>query len=377
MAIVIEKVESAKQLKQFVQFQIDLYKGEPNYVIPLKSFELGTLDKKKNPAFDHCEAEYWIARKDGKAVGRIAGIIHGQEIKDRPVARFGWIDFIEDYDVFVALIETVWDWAKSKKLKGVHGPLGFTDLDFEGTLVAGFDQLATQATIYNFPYYKEFFERYGFEKACDWVEIRGNIPTEMPRRLERSASIIANRFNLTAKKFKKNKELLKYAPGVFDVLNKAYSHLYGYYPLTEKQIAYYVDQYFGFVRREYVSIVVNEEDQVIGFALSLPSFSKALNKAKGSLFPFGFIHVLKALRSNDDMDLFLIGVDPEYQKLGANVLIFEQMFQAYIKNGVKTAATGPMLDNNHNVLNLWNEYDDHIHDNEIRRRCFIKWFENE
>ncbi len=374
MSIVIEKVETKKQLNQFIQFQIDLYKGNPNFVIPLKSFEKGTLDKTKNPAFDHCQAEYWIAKKDGKIVGRIAGIIHGAEIKENPVARFGWIDFTEDYEVFEALMNTAKNWAIENNLKGLHGPLGFTDLDFEGCLISGFDHLATQATIYNYPYYKDFFERYGFEKACDWVEIRGNIPTEMPRRLERSASIIANRFNLKAKKFRKNKELLKYAPGVFDVLNKAYSHLYGYYPLTEKQIDYYVDQYFGFVRREYVSIIVNEEDDVIGFALSLPSFSKALNKAKGSLFPFGFIHVLKALKGNDDMDLFLIGVDPEYQKLGANVLIFEQMFQAYIKNGVKTAATGPMLMDNHNVLNLWNEYDTN---NDITRRCFIKMFENE
>lgn len=374
MSIIIEKVENASQLKHFINFQIELYKGVEQFVPPLIGFEKSTFNKKKNPAFDHCEAEYWLAKKDGKCVGRIAGIIHDAEAEKEQLARFGWIDFIEDYEVFKALIDTVAVWAKEKGVTGVHGPLGFSDLDFEGTLISGFDQIATQATIYNYPYYQGFFERYGFEKAVDWLEVRGEIPKEIPKRLQRTASIVSNRFKLNVKKVKNKKELLPYFEGVFKVLNRSYQGLYGYYELSPKQIDYYIDLYFGSVRKEYMCIIVNEEDQVVGFALSLPSFSKAFQKAKGHLFPFGFIHVLKALRSNDNLDLFLIAVDPDYQKLGANVLIFDQLFKTYRDKGVKTVATGPMLEDNFSVLTLWKDFK--IADQEIRRRCFVKRFES-
>ncbi len=372
MSLSVEKVSGKKQLKAFVQFQIDLYKGNPNFVVPLKSFELGTFNQKKNPAFENCEAELYLVTRNDEIVGRVAAIVHKEELSNEQKVRFGWIDFTEDYEVFEKLIYLVEEYARKHNAKQIHGPLGFTDLDFEGTLIEGYDKLATQATIYNFPYYKDFFEKKGFEKACDWVEVRGNIPNEMPKRLARSAQFVRNRFKFKPVEAKNSKALLPYGEGVFNLLNKAYDGLYGYHKLSDKQIEYYIDQYFGFIRKEYVSIIVDENDTVVGFAISLPSFSKALNKAKGNLFPFGFIHVLKALRSNDDMDLFLIAVDPDYQKLGVNVLIFHQLFEAYIKNGVKTAATGPMLENNFNVLNLWQEFDEHIDENNIRRRCFIK-----
>lgn len=373
MAITIEQVQPTKtELKRFIKFPFDLYKGNDCYVPPIVDFELSTLLSSKNPAFEHCQASYWIALKDGKIVGRIAGIIHNDELKEESKARFGWVDFIDDYDVSEKLFNQAQSWASEKGATEIHGPLGFTDLDFEGSLISGFDKMATQATIYNYPYYADHYHALGFEKAVDWVEVRGKVPPEKSRKLERTASIVSSRFGLQAKKFKNAKSILPYARGAFQVLNKAYNHLYGYHPLSERQIQYYIDQYFGFVRKEFVSIIVNREDEVIALAISFPSLSKAFQKAKGNMFPFGFIHLLKAFKSNDHVDMFLIGVDPEYQKLGANALIFHEMIKTYQEKGVKYVSTGPMLEENRSVLNLWNDYSDYMEPITIKRRCYKK-----
>ncbi|WP_258103512.1 hypothetical protein [Marinoscillum sp. MHG1-6] len=372
MSITVEEVLSKKDLKAFIKFPFGLYKGNPYYVPPVLDFEISTLSKDKNPAFDHSDAVYFLAKKDGEIVGRIAGIILNAELEAEKLMRFGWVDFIDDKEVSKALIDKITEWGKSKGAQNIHGPMGFTDLDFEGSLVQGFDQLATQATIYNHPYYHEHYEALGFGKACDWVELRGTVPTEIPRRLGRVASIITSRFNLEVKKFKKSKQVLKYAGQVFDLLNECYSDLYGYHPLTQKQIDYYIDQYFGFVRIEFVTLIVNDKDEVVGFAISFPSLSKAFQKAKGSMFPFGFIHILKAFKSNEHVDMFLIGVKPEYQKLGVSPLIFHELLSTYINKGVKKVSSGPMMEDNYGVLNLWNEYQDNIDTGSIRRRCYKK-----
>lgn len=371
MKLVVENVSGKKSLRQFIKFPMKLYRNHSAYVPPIISFELSTLLSDKNPAFDHCIASYWVIKKDKEIIGRIAGIIHSQEFKEKQLARFGWIDFIDDHQVSRLLLDTVSKWAKQHGATGLHGPLGFTDNDFEGTLLDGYDQLSTQAGIYNAPYYPFHFEQYGFVKAVDWLEARGRVPNELPRRLLRSASIVNSRFGLKAKKFKNRKEILPYARGVFEVLNRAYQGLYGFYQLSDRQIDYYVDQYFGFVDKDFLSIIVNNKDEVIAAGISLPSLSQAFQKAQGRLFPFGFIHILKALRSKQHIDMLLIGVDPKYQKLGANVLIFYEIFKAYKEKGVKYVATGPMLEENRAVLNLWNEFEDQV-DARIHRRCYIK-----
>ena len=372
MSLAVREIKTKKDLKSFIKFPFKLFKGNPNYVIPLIEFEESTLDKSKNPAFDHCDAKYWLAEKNGEIVGRIAAIALDTELKESRLGRFGWIDFVDDEKVAHLLLDTAQEWLQSKGATAIHGPMGFTDLDFEGALVSGYDQLATQATIYNNPYYIDFYKSWGLEVSASWIELRGGIPKEVPRRITRAASMVKNRFGLSVKRFKKAKELLKYGEGVFEVLNEAYSHLYGYQQLTEKQVKYYIDQYFGFVRKEFVCVVVNKEDEVVGFAVSLPSLSKAFNKAKGSLFPFGFYHVLKAFFFNKHVDMFLIGVKPEYQKMGANALIFENLTSTYVRKKINYVSTGPMMEDNRGMLNSFNDYD--LEPVTIKRSCFRKDF---
>ncbi|MEM6735617.1 MAG: hypothetical protein AAGC64_03940 [Bacteroidota bacterium] len=372
MSFSVKEITNKKDLKKFIKFPFELYEGNDCYVTPLIEFEESTLQKDKNPAFANGDAKYWLAEREGEIVGRIAAIILNKELKENRLSRFGWIDFIDDLEVSRMLLDTAKEWVIKKGAKAIHGPMGFTDLDFEGALVNGFDKLATQATIYNHSYYIDHYKAWGLETSATWIEIRGKVPKDVPRRITRSASIVKNRFSLKVKEFKNAKQILKYAPGVFEVLNEAYAELYGYQKLTEKQVQYYVDQYFGFVRKEFVCIVVNEEDQVVGFALSLPSLSKAFQKAKGSLIPFGFIHVLQAFYFNKHVDMFLIGVKPKYQKMGANALIFENLTSTYVKKGIKYVSTGPMLEENRSILNSFNDYD--LEPIKIKRCCFRKDF---
>lgn len=369
----IQEVTTKKELKKFIKFPFRLYKGNNCYVPPLIDFELSTLLSDKNPAFDHSDAAYWVVKKENQIVGRIAAIILNQELEEKALARFGWVDFIDELAVSKLLFDTAKEWAEKKGAKAIHGPMGFSDLDFEGALTSGYDELATQATIYNYPYYIEHYNAWGLEPSANWIEARGKVPTEVPRRIKRAASIVSNRFDMKVKKFQKAKEVLKYAPGVFQVLNAAYSNLYGYHALTQKQIEYYVEQYFGFIKIEYVCIVVNKEDEVIGFALSLPSLSKAFQKAKGNLYPFGFIHVLKAFYFNKHVDMFLIGVRPEYQKMGANALIFDALTSTYAKKGINYVTSGPMMEDNRGMLNSWNDFE--LDPIKVKRSCFLKQFD--
>ena len=249
MSLEIHEIQTKKELISFIKFPFSLYKDNKYYVPPLIDFELGTLRKDKNPAFENADAAYWVVKKEGKIVGRIAGIKIDQELEEESLIRFGWIDFIDDIEVTKMLFDKLAEWGKKLGAKAFHGPLGFTDLDFEGALESGYDQQPTQATIYNYPYYIDHFKQLGFEASATWKEFRAFVPKEVPRRIARSAQLVGKRFNFELKKFKKAKEILKYAPGVFDILNKSYSHLYGYHPLTEKQIQYYIDLYFGFNKK--------------------------------------------------------------------------------------------------------------------------------
>ena len=354
MSVEIKEVKSRKELKQYVKFGIDLYKGNPYHVPSLIEEEMMTLDPQKNPAFEVCEAVSYLAYKEGKIVGRITGMINrpSNETWKQKRARFGFVDFIDDNEVVDALFQAVETWARQKGMEEIHGPMGFTDMDHEGMLIEGFDQLGTMATIYNYPYYPKHMERLGFQKDQDWHEFKIYVPDAVPEKHLRIGEIVKKKLGLKVVKFKN-------AP------------LYGFAPLTEKQIDYYVNMYIPMLRYDLVTLIIREADEaVVGFGISLPSLSKAMQKANGHLFPFGWIHLLKALKSKPKVvDLYLTGVLPEYQNKGVNALLFNDLIPVYRKLGVVYAESNPELELNTAVQAQWDYFKREHHKS---RRAFIK-----
>ncbi|MDR1645603.1 MAG: hypothetical protein LBS05_07270 [Tannerellaceae bacterium] len=374
MAIVeIKEVTSRKELKKFVKFNIELYKGNPYHVPGLIDEEMMTLDRKKNPAFEVSDAICFLAYKDKKIVGRIAGIINhkANEIWQQKAARFGFVDFIDDDDVVDALFGAVEQWAREKGMDQIHGPLGFTDMDHEGMLVHGFDQLSTMATIYNHPYYPLHLERLGYDKAQDWKEYKIYIPREIPEKHWRIGEIAQHKYGLKVLKFKKRKDIWPYANKIFYALNEAYAPLYGVVPLTEKQIEYYVQMYIPMLRLDMITVVVREaDDQVVGFAITMPNLSHALRKARGRIFPFGFIPLMRALYGKPKVvDLYLTGVTPEYRGKGINALFFNDLIPVYQKAGTVYAESNPELETNKAVQAQWDYFRQEHHKT---RRAFKK-----
>ena len=360
-------------LKKFVEFQIDLYKGNPYFVPPLVSDEIATLDSKVNPAFDHCESAYFMAYRDGKAVGRIAAMINTQvnEKENSRQARFGFVDFIDDAEVSKALFDAAEKWAKEKGMDNIVGPLGFTDLDNEGMLINGFEELGTMATIYNYPYYPAHVERLGYEKEVDWHEFLIEIPEQIPDKHKRIAEIVKKKFNLRVVKFTSRKALKEqYGQALFELINEAYDNLYGYSRLTKRQIDYYIKIYLGMLNLDLVTLIVDGEDQLVGVGISIQSMSRALQKSKGKMFPFGWWHLLKGLKGkNDRVDLLLVAVKPQYMGKGVNALLFTDLIPAYNKYGFKWAESNPELESNAAVQNQWEAFPYRQHRN---RRAFIK-----
>ena len=360
-------------LKKFVEFQIKLYEGNPYFIPPLVSDEIATLDSKVNPAFDHCESAYFMAYRDGKAVGRIAAMINKQvnEKENSRQARFGFVDFIDDAEVSKALFDAAEKWAKEKGMDNIVGPLGFTDLDNEGMLINGFEELGTMATIYNYPYYPTHVERLGYEKEVDWHEFLIEIPEQIPDKHKRIAEIVKKKFNLRVVKFTSRKALKEqYGQALFELINEAYDNLYGYSRLTKRQIDYYIKIYLGMLNLDLVTLIVDGEDQLVGVGISIQSMSRALQKSKGKMFPFGWWHLLKGLKGkNDRVDLLLVAVKPQYMGKGVNALLFTDLIPAYNKYGFKWAESNPELESNAAVQNQWEAFPYRQHRN---RRAFIK-----
>lgn len=378
MSVIIKEVTSKKELKKFVKFNIELYKGNPYHVPGLIEEEMVTLDKKKNPAFEVCDAIYFLAYKEGKVVGRIAGMVNraSNETWNQKRARFGFVDFIDDAEVVDALFGAVEKWAARQGMTEIHGPLGFTDMDHEGMLIEGFDQLGTMATIYNYPYYPVHMERMGYGKDQDWHEFKIYIPDGIPDKHVRIGEIVKKKYGLKTMKFTSAKAIMPYAQRVFETLNEAYVPLYGFAKLTQKQIDYYINMYIPMLRLDLVTLIVREEDDaVVGFGISLPSLSKALQKAKGHLFPFGWIHLLKALKSKPKViDLYLTGVLPEYQNKGVNALLFNDLIPVYRSVGAVYAESNPELETNSAVQAQWDYFKREHHKS---RRAFIKKLKGE
>jgi GNAT superfamily N-acetyltransferase len=369
--VLVKKVSTHSDLKKFVDFPFQLFKGSEYWVPPLKFDEINTLRKDRNPAFEYCESEYWLAFIGDKCVGRIAGIINHKATErwKTRLVRFGWIDFIDDREVSRVLIETVATWGREKGLTAIHGPLGFTDMDPEGMLMEGFDQISSLSAIYNFPYYNDHMEHLGFSKATDWIQFEIKVPQVIPEKVERMAAIVLKKYDLHLLKPRKAKEIRPYAAKMFTMYNEAFRDLYGFTALTEKQMDYYTQQYFGFIRPEFVSLVVDANDDIAGFGITMPSLSKALQKAKGTLFPFGFAHLLHAMYNNDTIHMYLIGVRPDYQGKGVLALVYHELTKAYIEAGIKTARTHPQLEENQKAITIWKNYESRVN---IRRRCWIK-----
>lgn len=378
-SVEIKKVSSRRDLKTFVEFHYDLYKGDKYDAPNLFSDDMNTLDQKKNAAFEFCEAEYYIAYKDGKVVGRVAAIInhHANEKWNRKSVRFGWIDFIDDTEVSEALMKAVEDYGRRKGMTEVIGPLGFTDMDPEGMLTYGFDQMGTMATIYNYPYYPQHIERLGgYEKDNDYVEYKVYVPEQIPEKIVKISEMIMKRYNLHVRTTTK-KEVFKEGMGqkIFDVINGTFGHLYGYSTLSDNQIKQYVDMYFPMVDLDLVPIIEDwstEEHKVIGVGITLPSLTHALQKCwRGRLYPFGWWHIIRALKFHKApcADLLLIGVLPEYRMKGANALLFYHLIPFYRKYGFAWGETHVEMETNDKVQSQWLYFD---HEQHKRRRCYKK-----
>lgn len=368
----IVEVKTRKQLRDFIMFPFKLYKDCPYWVPPLIMDEFNTLNKKKNPAFEYCDAKYWLAYKDGKLVGRIAGIQNHAYVKKwgNKYTRFGWVDFIDDPEVSEALFRTVENYARENGMEAVHGPLGFCDMDHQGLLVEGFEEMGTIITYYHYPYYKEHLERLGYVKDVDWLEHEIKVPDSSEiERINKIASRSFEKYGLRMLDLKNKKQIKPYAHEVFDIINVAYNDLYGYVTLTEKQIQGYIDMYFSYVNPDYICLIVDKNDKLVGFGVVIPSLSKAMKKHNGRLFPFGFIDVLKDIKKNDTLDLYLVAVKPEYKMTGVPAAMLSRCLRNAHKNGVKKAIASPQLEYNHAVHSLWRFFEARPH---RRRRCYIK-----
>ena len=373
MAVEIKRVTKKSELKRFIRFNYEFYKNNPYAVPDLYDDMLGTFSPKKNAAFEFCEADYFLAYREGRIVGRVAAIINhrANEQWQKKTVRFGWIDFIDDLEVSRALIGAVKQWGKERGMDTIEGPLGFTDMDAEGMLIEGFDQLSTMATIYNYPYYPQHMEKLGMEKSADWVEMKIYVPVEIPEKHKRISDIIARKYNLHVRKLTSKREVLRsgLAHDIFRLINDAYAPLFNFSRMTERQIDQYVRMYVPVLDLRMVSIVENEQNEIVAVGISMASLSEALQKAKGRLLPFGWFYLLKALfwKRPKMLDLLLVGVRPDYQNKGVNALLFTDLIPVYQQLGFEYAESNPELELNEKVQNQWQYFKTEQHK---RRRCF-------
>ncbi len=371
MAIIIKEIATLKDLKTFVRFPYNLYHDNPFWVPLLDGDEINTLRQDKNPAFEYCQARYWLAYKDGQVAGRIAGIHNRLHIEkwQQPILRFGYIDFIDDPAVSSALLGAVEAWARELDLPAVHGPLGFTDMDREGMLIEGFNEVSTMATIYNHAYYPVHLERLGYVKDVDWLEYQITFPSEPNAAIARLSEILLRRYELSIPVVKTKKELLGYADEVLQLLKEAYASLYSVTPLTPRQEKAYKQQYFGFLSPEFVPIILDKNGHVVAFGITMPSLSHALQKAQGKLLPFGIIHLMNALNKNDRADLYLVAVKAEYLGKGLNAILIDRIYSVFKQHGITKIESNPELETNLNVRTQWKHFETRQHK---RRRVYIK-----
>ena len=362
MSVIITEVKTKKELRLFVKFPMNLYKDSPYYVPNLYFDEMNALDPAKNPMCKYSKFVRFLAWKDGKVVGRVAGIINeiANRDWDHKEVRFGWFDFVDDREVSKALLEKVIEWGKSYGMTQISGPLGFTDFDNEGMVVEGFDQISSFMLKFNYPYYREHMEALGYEKVIDWQEYRSFVPEKVPEKVSRIAEIVADRYKLHVRNITKrdiNKE--NYGQKLFDLINRTYCELYDFTVLPPEVIDSYVDTYLGFIDLRYVVVIENEEGKLVALAITMPSLAHAVQKGGGYLFPFGWWHIIKSmyLKHEEALELMLIAVDPDYRNKGVNAMLFNELIPRIIEGGFKYGESNAELETNNKVQNQWDLYE--------------------
>ncbi len=366
----IIEVKNKEQILKFIQFPLDLYKDNPYFVPSLIKDEREIWDKEKNPIYKSAEAKQFLAYKNNEIVGRIAVMINHLEtevIHEKKV-RFGWLDFIDDENVSKALIDEAIKFAKDNDVKLIEGPMGFTNLDKSGMLTKGFDELATMIGLYNFPYYPEHLQKLGMKDGKIWVEFSINFPEVLSEKVEKFSKLIAEKYKLRVLNFKSRKEPLPHVDAMFHLLDDTYKTLSTYTPISKEQIQTYKEKYFPFIAKNYVICIVDDQNELVAFAVTMPSYSKALQKSKGKIFPFGWYHFLQAERKNDRANFYLIGIHPEYQRRGVTAIIFKEIYLRFNKMGIKFAETNPELEENKSVQVLWQDYNPVLHK---KRQTFV------
>lgn len=369
--ITIKEVSSKSDLKKFVTFPFVLYKDSKYWVPPIINDELESFDKNKNPVFKDADAWFFLAYENDKIVGRVTAIINRLEVQEQNVKkmRFGWFDFVDNTSVSEALLQKVGEIGTANSLEYMEGPVGFSNLDKVGVLVEGFDHIGTMITWYNHPYYKEHYERLGFVKEKEYMENKFPARNADPKLFTKLNDLIKRRYGLSELNFTKTKEVLPLADEMFDLFNKTYASLSSFVPITEIQKAYFKKKYISFINPEYIKFIKDKEDKLVAFAIVMPSFSEALQKAKGKLFPFGLFHLLNAKKNSKDVIFYLIGIDPEYQNKGVTAIIFNEYYKTFTEKGIEMCYRTPELEENLAIKQMWKHFDPVIYK---RRRTYRK-----
>lgn len=369
--ITIKTADTKPLLREFVKFPLELYKDCDNWVPALEGDEYDTLRPETNGAYEYCDAELFLAYKDGRLVGRVAAIINrkANETWGEKAVRFGWLDFIEDEEVLAALIDKVTEWGRARGCTFIKGPLGFTDMDKEGLLVEGYEKLSPFTCLYNYPYYDSMLQKLGFEKDVDWTQRIVKVTSDLPPMFQ-YADLIEKRYGLTVAKCRSVSEMNeKYGLSIFHMYNETFAPLFQFTPLTDRQIKRYLKTYVPILIPDFVAICLNRNGDPVGFAFCVPSLSKAVKASKGKLFPFGLVRILRALRHNDTLEALMIGILPEYQGKGANVLMFKYLHENCIKHGINRIILNPQLEENFKVQTLFEQYETEPY---MRRRAYCK-----
>ncbi len=370
MMIQVQEVTTKKELKKFVTFPIKLYRHCSNFIPSLIADEMNVLSKDKNPVFDFCEAKYWLAYQNSKLVGRIAAIINHEAIKRWGIkaGRFGYVDFIESYEVAKALLNTAEVWLKFNGMTKIIGPIGFTDLDPAGMLTEGFETIGTMTTIYNYAYYPKYLKQLGYAKDVTWYEYELHMPKGIPSTINAIADRALRMYPIKVLQLKNIKEIYPYISKLFSLLNTCYEELYQVTHITKKQMSVFINQYIRLLTPDFIKLIIDENDDVVSFGICFPSLSKALKKAKGKLFPKGFFHILRALRKNNRAELVLIAVHPKYQASGLNAVLFREFINSFHAFGIEIADCNPQLESNIKSRSQWKVFKHRQH----KARCSFK-----